>query len=165
MKLIVNKCKVMHIRTVTIAKPIKKTAQNFLKATKKKTWEQLVIPIKTSWLHWKIVVTLFNVFVRPHFEQCVQFWSPYHRKNITKVERVQRKATKLIPRLQKQAKIGTTKGTQFYRLWKCRLLGDLSDAFKMFSGFDNVNISDCLADDVESGTGSNDFKVFWNVVG
>ncbi len=48
----------------------------------------------------KVILTLYNSLVHPLSEYCVQFWSPYYRKDIDKLERVQRRVTKMIPRLR-----------------------------------------------------------------
>ena len=47
-----------------------------------------------------LVIPLYKVKVRPHLEYCIQAWRPYHKKHITKLERVKRKTTKLIPELK-----------------------------------------------------------------
>ena len=38
--------------------------------------------------------------MRLHLEYCIQFWSLYYEKNIDKLAMVQRKVTKIIPRLR-----------------------------------------------------------------
>ena len=42
---------------------------------------------------------LVQAIVRPHLEYCIQAWSPYLRKYINMLEKIQRRATKLIPNL------------------------------------------------------------------
>lgn len=46
---------------------------------------------------WGNMVRLFNSLVRPHLEYGSQFWNPHYKKDIAKIEKVQRRFTKMIP--------------------------------------------------------------------
>ena len=42
------------------------------------------------------ILPLCSTLVRPHWESCVQLWSPQHRKDMDLLETAQRRATKII---------------------------------------------------------------------
>ncbi len=48
----------------------------------------------------RLTVPLYKEIVISHLEYCMQTCRPYHRKDIDKLEKIQRRATKLIPGLR-----------------------------------------------------------------
>ena len=58
--------------------------------------------LKHTFKYWteESLVTLFKVFVRPHLDYCIQACTPTLRRDIETLEKVQRRATKLVPSLR-----------------------------------------------------------------
>ena len=87
----------------------------------------------------EVVLTLYRNLVRPHLEYCVQFWSPRFRKDIDATERVQRRATRLIPGLARLSYEERLKETELYTLERRWLRGDMIEMFKIMKGVDKIS--------------------------
>jgi ribonuclease P/MRP protein subunit RPP40 len=85
------------------------------------------------------IVRLYKSLVRPRLEYCVQVWNPYLRKDVDKLERVQRRATKLIEGYRHFSYEDRLSKTGLISLEQRRVRGDLIQVFKMINAFDDVD--------------------------
>jgi len=81
-------------------------------------------------------VALYKSMVRSHLNYCCPVWSPYRKGDIEALEKVQKRATKLIPALKNllykdrfKACTGNM-STLHYR----RVRGDMIETYKILSG-------------------------------
>ena len=64
---------------------------------------------------------VYNTYVRPRLEYCVQAWSPHLQKNKACLERVQRRATRMVKGLKKFTYETRLKRLGIYSLERQRL--------------------------------------------
>ena len=46
------------------------------------------------------MLPVYKSMVRPHLDYCIQAWKPHLRKDVDRLEKVQRRATKMIEGLE-----------------------------------------------------------------
>jgi ribonuclease P/MRP protein subunit RPP40 len=104
-------------------------------------------------------VLLYKAMVRSHLDYCSSVWAPYKKKDIDALERVQKRATKLIK--------GFNKLTYYERLKKCclptltyrRHRGDMIETFKILSGVYDSDIVPKMELSLEYRTRGNSLKL------
>ncbi len=94
---------------------------------------------KFSFQNKLVVLPLYNSFIRNHLEYAVQFQSPHHARDITKLESVQCGATEMISSLRTKPYKERLSHLNLFSLEKRRLRGKLIECFKILDGFANVD--------------------------
>uniref|UniRef100_A0A8C3SIE1 Uncharacterized protein n=1 Tax=Chelydra serpentina TaxID=8475 RepID=A0A8C3SIE1_CHESE len=161
-KLLVDKCKVMHIKkhnpnytykmkesklAVTtqegdlgvIVDSCLKTSTQCAAAGKKANRMLGIIRKGIDNKTENILLPLYKSMVRPHLEYCVQMWSPHCKKDLLELEKVQKRATKMmrgverLPYEERFIRLG------LFSLEKRRLRGDMTEVYKIMTGAEKVN--------------------------
>ena len=77
----------------------------------------------------ELVTTLYKFLLRQHLEYAVQFWSPHLRRGIDEIEKIQRRATKIIPEIRNHSYHQRINDTDLISLAQRRLRGELIEVF------------------------------------
>ena len=85
---------------------------------------------------------MYNRFVRPHLDYCVEVWRPYLLKDrpIDLLENGQKRATKIVPALKDKSYEERLAALCLTTLETRRIGGDLIEIFKILKGIDNIAV-------------------------
>ena len=75
----------------------------------------------------------------------MQFWSPQFRKDIDATERVQHRATRLIPGRARLSYEERLKETGLYSRERRWLRGDMMEMFKIMKGIDKISADELFS--------------------
>ncbi|XP_065642744.1 uncharacterized protein LOC136074366 [Hydra vulgaris] len=89
---------------------------------------------------------IYTTFVRPHLEFTIQVWCPYLKQDILKLEKVQRRATKLVPAFKKMPYEKRLQLLKLTALEERRLRGYLIFQYKIQNAYEEINwINDSIS--------------------
>ena len=157
MKFNLSKCKIMHIgrhncetryemigqelAPITAEKDLgvivtsKLSASDQVIEARKKALRMLgAINRNVSYRSGKVIAKLYCAYVRPHLEYCVQAWCPTYEKDCWLLERVQKRATKMINGISTLGYEDRLRRLDMFSLKYRRLRGDLIEVFKFVNG-------------------------------
>ena len=90
------------------------------------------------------IVNLYKSLVHPHLEYAIQAWRPYKQKHIDALEKVQRRATRMIEGMSSMNYGERLKKTNLLSLEMRRLRADLIEVFKIMNDLEVLEAEDFI---------------------
>ena len=103
---------------------------------------------------------LYKNMVRSQLDYCGSVWSPYRKGDIEAVEKVQKKATKILPQFKSLKKYeDRLRACKLPTLYLGRIGGDMIETFKIVTGiYDTVVSPNMLAAGSSYATRGHNFR-------
>ena len=95
-----------------------------------------------NYMDSEMFLTLYCTLVRPILEYGVVIWYPILRRNINKIEAVQRRATKLVHTIRHMTYRERLIALNLYSLTYRRRRGDLIQVYRIIHSHDNLKVTD-----------------------
>jgi ribonucleases P/MRP protein subunit RPP40 len=106
------------------------------------------------------ILRLYKSLVRPRLEYCIQVWSPYYNKDVLQLEKVQRRALKMIRGFKELSYEERLRRCKLDSLEKRRVRGDLIETFKIIKGISGIRIDKLFITSHTQNLRGNNFKLY-----
>lgn len=136
-----------------------KNSKQCLEACKKANKMLGIIKRNVHYKSKEVITKLFNSYVRPILEYCLQAWSPSYRHDIDMVESVYRRMTKIIPGLKRLEYHDRLLALNMFTFERRKLRGDMILVYKMFQGLVNIDVNDFFILETDIRTRGHEFKI------
>jgi hypothetical protein len=161
MKFNIDKCKVMHfgaknpeveynmnnvkLEVISEEKDLGVVISNTFKVSKQcakaaSKGNQILGLIKRTFISKEknVLLNLYKALVRPHLEYCIQAWRPHLVKDINLIEKVQRRATRMIIECRGKTYDERLELLGLTTLETRRFRADMLEVFKILKGFEGI---------------------------
>ena len=133
--------------------------ENVLHQVKKANKMLGIIRRTFSYLNKDSFLLLYKTYVRPHLEYCQQAYQPYLIQDTQCLEKVQRRATKLVQSIEHMSYEERLKELKLYTLEDRRVRADMLAVYKIIHGYTDVKMSKLFQLKEGSKTRGHGFKL------
>ena len=116
-----------------------KVSQQCAAAAKKGNQALEMIKRNFAFRSREVIIKLYKSLVRPHLDYAMQAWSPYMEKDKKIIEKVQARATKLIPNIKDLPYEDRLNRLNLTTLERRRQRGDLIQTYRIMNQIDKIN--------------------------
>ena len=113
-----------------------------------------------TYLNKYTFLKLYKSLVRPHLEYGNIIWHPLYKKQSASIEKVQRRATKLLKECKEMSYSQRLKYLNLYSMKGRRLRGDLIETYKIFNGYTDLDVNKFFLPATSDRTRNSDRKIF-----